>query len=84
MKLTWKQIDKYTQLCEHYGNDPGLDKENYLLVKEEQAIPLERWFGEGEEYIVIMPDGEHYHHDQYLLSNWAGWLRGYQPKRKEK
>lgn len=84
LKLTWKQIEKYMQLCEYYDNIPGLDKEDYLLVKEESAAPLERWFGQGDEYIVIMPDGEHYHHDQYLIADLAGWLRGFYPKVKKK
>lgn len=82
IKLSWKQVDKYIALCEYYDNSPDLGKEGYLLVREEEATPLERWYGEGEEYIVIMPDGEHYHHDQYLLADIAGWLRGFYPKEK--
>ena len=84
LKLSHKQIDKYMELCDYYGNKPGLEKENYLVVKEQDAQPLERWYGQGDEYIVIMPDGEHYHHDQYLLSSWSGWLRGFQPRMKMK
>jgi hypothetical protein len=84
LKLSYKQVEKYIELCESYGNKTELEKENYLVVKEEDAGPLERWYGEGEEYIVIMPDGEHYHHDQYLIASLSGWLRGFQPRVKGK
>ena len=84
LMLTWKQVEKYTALCSRYGNSVSLDSLNYALVHEETAQPLERWYGAGEEYIVIMPSGEHFHHDDYLLFDISRWLRGFYPRARRK
>ena len=91
--VTWKQLDKYVLLCEKYGNSTMLDSMNYILINElsDKAEPLPRWYGDAtrgsEEYVIIMPGGEHYYHDDYLLFNISQWIRGFYPretKRKSK
>ncbi len=63
LKLTWKQVDKYLNICERWGEEPQLQDMEYSLVKEEEAQPLGGWFGPGNDkkpgsqYIVIQPDG---------------------------
>tara|TARA_R110002110_G_scaffold18754_7_gene78544 strand:- start:1367 stop:1762 length:396 start_codon:yes stop_codon:yes gene_type:complete len=84
--VTWKQIDKYVLLCEKYGNSAMLESMNYILVNEtsDKAEPLPRWYGDAargsEEYVIIMPSGEHYYHDDYLLFNISQWIRGFYPR----
>lgn len=63
LKLTWKQVDKYIDLCERWDEAPQLQDMDYSLVKEEQADSMGGWYGPGDEYkpgrmyIVIQPDG---------------------------
>ena len=84
--VTWKQIDKYVLLCEKYGNSAMLESMSYILVNEtsDKAEPLPRWYGDeargSEEYVIIMPSGEHYYHDDYLLFNINQWIRGFYPR----
>ena len=85
--LTWKQLDKYVLLCDKYETPAQLGNMNYVLVSElsDNAEPFPRWYGRNnaaEEYVIIMPSGEHYYHDDYLLFNISQWIRGLYPKRR--
>lgn len=82
-RITWKQVEKYLDLCKRYNLEPGLEKLNYTLVNEDSASPLSGWYPNDpncrtEDYIIIMPDGEHYHHDAYLANSRSmrDWLYG--------
>jgi len=86
--LTWKQLDKYVLLCEKYETPTALKSVNYVIVSEssDNAGPFPRWYGrseQAEEYVVIMPGGEHYYHDDYLLFNISQWIRGLYPKQRK-
>jgi len=82
--MTWKQIDKHVMLCAKYEEPSQLDTMNYLLVREEEGDPFPRWYGNGakREYVIVMPNGEHYYHDDYLLVDMGQWIRGFYPKER--
>jgi|TARA_R110002110_G_scaffold180932_5_gene387040 hypothetical protein len=81
--ITWRQVEKYLDLCERYTLQPRLEQLNYTLVNEESAQQLAGWYPNDplcktEDYIIIMPDGEHYYHDAYLADSQSmrQWLYG--------
>lgn len=76
---TWKQIEKYTKLCEDEGLDPNLKSYNYTLTAEEKAQTMAFFLPrksnrKTEDYIVITPNGEHFFHDDYLVSDFNSWV----------
>ena len=82
-RITWRQVEKYLDLCVTYNLRPRLEELSYTLVSTDDAQSLAGWYpndpdGKTEDYIIIMPDGEHYHHDAYLANSKSmrEWLYG--------